>query len=617
MFSISVGVFLALFGSGAGAQDNAGISVQPDRSVVYLNTPFYITVVVSGPRAGEPVIPHSDDFRFGRNAINRMNSTSVEIINGRMSMMERNTRVYEATPLREGTLTLPGISATIDGKKYTSDPIQITCVPAPTLQQQAPVPVPAPGPPQTAPARPARPQQAGPQPRAQRSPTVDDIIRIYSEVSKTSAYQGEAVELRLKLCELNLPGVGARYTGGPRLPVPSTDGFYALPRDPVQLDVTIEEIEGLPYKVSTYFQRLFPARSGTLNIGPWLWVGIITAHTQFGPIRDQRELQTNPIAIEVKPLPAPPAGFSGAVGQFTVEARLGATALTQGVPVQYLFVVRGEGNPDAVGDPAFPPLPWAQVSGPERAWQSVGDNQQIEKVFTYTLVPLEPGPQEIPPIDYIFFLPAMNNYKTIATQALRCQVAPSSENTRLVVSGGVEEAPGTRVEVIGQDIGGLLPFERARAPLLPVPLVNTLGIALPPLAYCAALLLAHRRRLLQERPELARKTFARSKTRRRLAAVATAAQPSEELYRAVTAYLADTFNASEAGMTSADAQSMLVSHGFGNALAESAARILKACERARYGAAALSADEIHALTEAAATLMEDVEAQLRARKVRR
>ena len=87
----------------------------------------------------------------------------------------------------------------------------------------------------------------------------------------------------------------------------------------------------------------------------------------------------------------------------------------------------------------------------------------------------------------------------------------------------------------------------------------------------------------------------------------TAAEPAEELYRAVSGFVADKFNASDAGITSSDMRALLESRNAAPDLTESIVKILRACERARYAGVKLSSDEIEALTHAATAALDTLE----------
>ncbi|MDQ1257479.1 MAG: hypothetical protein QG656_2084, partial [Candidatus Hydrogenedentes bacterium] len=104
---------------------------------------------------------------------------------------------------------------------------------------------------------------------------------------------------------------------------------------------------------------------------------------------------------------------------------------------------------------------------------------------------------------------------------------------------------------------------------------------------------------------------------KRLQAAAQAADPTEELYHAVTSYLADKLNVSEGGMTSADAQRLLQHRGVDPAIEDQFVKILRACERSRYGTGRLSSEEAQALTHAAMTAVDSLDEAIKKRPARR
>jgi hypothetical protein len=80
------------------------------------------------------------------------------------------------------------------------------------------------------------------------------------------------------------------------------------------------------------------------------------------------------------------------------------------------------------------------------------------------------------------------------------------------------------------------------------------------------------------------------------------------LFHALTGYLADRFNVSEAGMTSSDARRLLESRINDAELIDGVVKVLRTCERSRYGGGELGVEEVQALFRGAESILERLEA---------
>ena len=97
---------------------------------------------------------------------------------------------------------------------------------------------------------------------------------------------------------------------------------------------------------------LFPSLAGPVTIEP----ARITIPGGF--FSSGAELQTQPVALDVKPMPpnAPPS-FNGAVGQFTLSGNVDTTQSKVNEPITWEVTLSGWGNLNALPDPTWPDLP--------------------------------------------------------------------------------------------------------------------------------------------------------------------------------------------------------------------------------------------------------------------
>lgn len=576
---VSVAAFIVTVATSVIAEPSVKASV--DRTTVSVGRTFVLNIEASGDSVGIPAIPDIDGLEIDKRPPRTSSSTQISMINGRSSIVRTIQYGYYARATRVGMVTIPAISVEVDGQTLSTEPILLT-VAAPQQRDAA-----------DDASRGSAATRRSPQEADEL--TWEDVATIESDVDKREVFQGEPVQLTLSLWRLRYPGL---YVRGQDIRPPETEGFYATP---LQLTRDTRDRNGHTYEVSFYTQILYPTTAGDLRIGALTWEGV----GSYGFSQQRLSLEAPPIGIKVKPLPEQPAGFSGAVGTFTISAQLSKTEALQGVPITLTVRVSGRGNPDAIDIPPVSGLDRAYVADPVKGVQSIEtpNGPGSEKSFTYTITPLEPGDLVIPSISFCYFDPVAAAYKTESTQAFTVRVLPSAEATPARVAAAPPDTQAT-VNVVGDDIQPIITDVGTLYPSRRSGVVAPLIAGVPVFAYGGLALFMRRKRRFENDTGFARGYRARSKAQKRLRSVSTAQEPSEELYRAVTDFVADEFNVSASGMTSSDVEQLLGSRGFENDLIEAFRKILRACERARYASVQLSADEIGALVQAAGQAMD-------------
>ncbi|HOZ49005.1 MAG TPA: BatD family protein [Candidatus Hydrogenedentes bacterium] len=574
---------------------HAQVSARVDTTTVPVNTPFLITVEVSGKDIQDPIMPDVDGLDIEKQPSQTSSRTEVSINVSGSQVLRIRELGYIAKATRTGRVQVPPIAVKVDGTTHSTKSILLNVVDEPKPK----IPNPARG--RTAPSA-GVPHSATPQPDTELS--WEDVAFITSTIDKPEVYQGEPVVLRLQLWRILLDGVSVGSVRGADLRYPDAEGFYASALEP---EVRREERNGWPYEVSEYRQLLFPTSTGELTIGSWHWQGAARAYTRFGPQRHDYTLETVPITVNVLPLPQRPPEFSGAVGQFQFEAKMGRNDAVQGVPVSLDLKITGQGNPDAIGDPQVVKVDGAYVSDPEKETRVIGEGT-VEKVITYAITPLEAGSMTVPEIAFCYFDPVSGTYETQKCGPFTVTVMASAESNRRVLVGDSVPAPEADVEVIGEDILPVLTDVPALRPhRSSVPANIAFGI-IPVIVYGMLALWVQRKHRFEQDPAYAREYHALARGRQRFKAIERAPDPGEALFRTLVDFVADKFNVSNAGMTSADAGRLLESNGVDDSLIQTVVRILRACERARYASGSISPAEVRALTEAALPAMEKLNA---------
>ena len=197
--------------------------------------------------------------------------------------------------------------------------------------------------------------------------------------------------------------------------------------------------------VSMQTTRALARQPGTFTLKPATqMVNLMVGTSGFGlfsaPTVEQRQIETEPLAITVRPLPPASAEFSGAVGEFSLVSKFVPTTSAVGEPVTWTLELSGTGNwPDIAG------LPQREVSGDFQVVQpkskrTMKDNSLFEGTLSedVVLVPTRPGRYTIAPVRFTYFDTKTGTYKTLASEPVTVTVAAGTQSalTQPTAPGG-------------------------------------------------------------------------------------------------------------------------------------------------------------------------------------
>ncbi len=143
------------------------------------------------------------------------------------------------------------------------------------------------------------------------------------------------------------------------------------------------------------------------------------------PTLEQRIITAPPSALTVKPLPSPaPAGFTGAVGQFTLDSKIVPATAKVGEPITWTLTLDGTGNwPDIAGLPPrnvsndFTPItPQAKRTNKNDALFDASFSEDV------VLIPTKPGTYTLGPVAFSVFNPATGAYENLSTKPVTITV---------------------------------------------------------------------------------------------------------------------------------------------------------------------------------------------------
>ena len=513
----------------------ATVTATLDPAQISMGDTAQLTVTVTGAQ-DQATVPNVD----GLDITPVGQSTQIEVING--SITANTSDTFTITPQREGTFVIPAIHA----GNAASQPVTLrvtkgtgmASAPAPssTPQQNGPVVLP----PQAAP-----PSQESPAPVTQgRYGTLQVTL------PKRDLYEGELVPIDIKAY---IPDeLQANVTDLPQF---TSDGFTmnSLSTKPQRSE---QAINGRLCTVLTWHTALTAVKTGDYPFSLQMPETVIVPQQRqqsgddddfvsnifrnaFASMGTKKNvtLQTEPATLRVLPLPQAnrPADFSGAVGQFEVDASATPIKVSTGDPITLRMVVTGTGNFDRVSsDMLGADAQWKTYSPKSHfdAQDSVG--YQGAKTFEQPVIPNDGGITSIPSLTFSFFDPEKKQYVTRTTppipvtvsgSSLAAATAPNAPPTSS--SGNQPQPPATPSSPVSDDGLRAIKMEPGSfvSSLRPVYLNPWFiaGQGLPLLALLGGLLFIQQRRLASH-PERTRSTAVQRAIREQVDAMDAAMQ---------------------------------------------------------------------------------------------
>ena len=439
---------------------------------------FQVEFVVENAKQIDDLTP--PDFPGFRVAQGPIQSSGMSIVNGNMSQYKALSFVLE--PLKTGKFTIGGAVATVDGKQMRSNPVVINVHPGSSPSSNSGpggnnpfasspfAPSPFPDPFGSDPGEVDRDYILKPGENVKEKIRKNLFVKV--QVSKNSCYVGEPIVATYKLyTRLNSE---SRVTKRPSL-----NGFSVYDMVDPSLDaVSVEKLNGKNFTVHTIRKtQLIPLQAGNIDLDPVELENTIhfekvggrqeTHHSgnsirdlldqmadegNIGPsVEENVTLETKPVTITVRPLPEEnkPAGFNGAVGNFSVEATLGSRILSAQDEATLHVVVKGKGNLPVVAAPVVNWPAGIQAFDPtakEEVNKTVAP-MSGSKSFDYIFTPKSPGHYIIPAVNFPYFDPATQTYKTAGTTPIDINVTPSVKKDK-PATGIVAQAPAAQPDGI-------------------------------------------------------------------------------------------------------------------------------------------------------------------------
>jgi hypothetical protein len=467
-----------------------------------------------------------------------------------------------------GNLIIGPVSVNINGQVYQTDPIDIEVVD--DGGQAVPPPV-------------------GTDEDRADAETPDTLsgqdFFIEAEVDKPSPYLGEQIVYTFRLFQ------ATNFFGQPDYKPPPFTDFWSS-EILSQPHYNIESFNR-QYLVSEIRTALFPANLGKITIEPGT---LIVPGGLFNP---DIKLETNPVQVEVRPLPeGAPDDFSGAVGQFQIRSVLSEEETKVNEPVTLVVEIEGTGNIQTLTVPELPELPDWRVFESQAETRVESDAEQITGVrsFERLVVPGKAGEQIFPPISFSYYDPQAEAFQTISTAPIPITVTPD-DSAPPVLAVEVGDDGKLSVERISTDIRHI---KAAPSSLGAGDSLQSVGWAvvgciwLAPLAAVGGVFVWKKRRMrLQQDTAFARDQRARRAAQRILddARKSQTTNEADAAGRALLGYLSDKFNSPTAGLTTGELLNLLRQNGLDPDLTARVGSVLQRIDAGRFAPISTGAGE--------------------------
>src|SRR5438093_363881 len=415
-----IGITAGILAAGFAFAESPGVTAVLSNSEIVVGETVELQIKVTGPGDARPPEEISVD---GLEIHATGQSRQFEIHN--FATSSSVTYNYTILPLRAGRFTIPPQTVRAGGNLLKTPELTLNVADSPSRPSGV---------------RPSRGTQT-------QSVRASDLVFAELIVPQKTAYVGEIVPVQIRM------GFDPRVR--PRLIEPpeiTGQGFTAQKLQ--QAGENTETISGRLYEVVTYKTAIAAARAGKFEIGPVkAKAQVVVPRRQSAPRsrprspfdlfdrddpfsdpffsnpfsqvgeRREVEIKSEPVALEVKPLPknAPPS-FSGAIGNFTMATDANPKSLQVGDPITVTSTLSGRGNFDRVNAP---------VIEDERGWHKYPPSSKFKQddevgpsgtnTFELVLSPNEKK-QGLPLLAFSYFDPVKQQYVTLHSEAIPLNV---------------------------------------------------------------------------------------------------------------------------------------------------------------------------------------------------
>ena len=359
------------------------LQADTDRTKLVVGERLNLTIKVTADMSGslpDPDLPEHTGFDIiGR----PRQSSSFSWINGRVN--SSRTITYTLVAREAGLFKIGSTKISYRGIDYSSDPVEVTV----EYRDES-----------------ERPDDEGEELPNISSDSFNNVM-VSASLNMDMAYLGEPVVYTFSFFRK------VRLWESPGYEPPDFKDFWVedLPRSGAPKEVVVK---GEKYIRQDIKKVLFSTKPGETLIES----AKITIQTD--PFAGPVTLFTKPLKLEVLRLPDEPSDFSGAVGNFTIEAEADRKRVKEGEPVSLKIKIAGVGNIKALPQPVYEDSDLFRGYEPKDSVEISTLNDMISgsKTFEYLFIPVKSGKLSLPEFSFTFFDPAAAEYKTVKTKKI-------------------------------------------------------------------------------------------------------------------------------------------------------------------------------------------------------
>ena len=587
-------IVLSFIGIALGAYaDEVVFKAQAPKQVV-VGRPFQLTFSVN-QRSRDLRAPEFTDFDVLSGPYTST-SSSTSFVNGHRTSSFEQTYTYMLMAQKAGTFTIAPASIKVDGETYQSNGVRITVLPEDEQPSNSSQGSQAGAAGQTA----SRSNSNS----AQGSNVSSENIFVRTVASKTRVHEQEALLVTYKLYFANVDV--AQLTNNTKLP--EFTGFLKQDLEQGEIQTQLEHYNGRNYQTAVLYRTvLYPQHSGDITIDPAKFEAVLRVQTQqrprsifddfFGSYTNVTKMLTAPgVTIHVAGLPSgKPAGFSGAVGKFTLTPSISQTELQTNDAVTIKLDITGAGNMKLIKTPS---IDWPEGVEPydpkvTNNFNTTTSGVSGTKSIEYLAIPRNAGDYTIPAVQFSYFDIDENTYKTLSTPEYTIHVkrgageSADAGSQNAVISYTQKED----IKQLGTDIR-YIDTKGVEGQKSRVESINYNHIWLfyvIPLIIAIILLIVLRKQI-KENADITRVRYKRAnkvaQKRLKAAAAALKANNKDAFYAAIEqaawTYLSDRLSIPTADLNKENIASILAQKGVSDALIAEVRDVLSTAEFARY-----------------------------------
>lgn len=590
MKRIITALIVALYANAAFAQTSISVDAH---KVVGVDERFNVVFEVEGENSPSNFTWNpGDDFQLVWGP-QKGTSSSVSIVNGKVSKSSKSSFTYILLPKKTGTFTLPAATATVKGETISSKSITIQVVQNGAGQSSG----------SSSSSGGSGSSSSGSGSSSSREATSGEDVFMRLNLSKTNVVVGEPITATLSLYQR------ANIVGFENARFPSFDGFWSQETEtPSNIEFHRESLGDNIYNAAVLRRYvIIPQKSGNMTIDPAeivCLINVLRPGRSSGSIFDsffgeeyvtvKKRVSTRAVTVKVSPLPAgAPASFSGGVGNYSISARLSKDSLKVHDAASLIVTVSGKGNVSLIEAPKLS-FPTDFETYDVKTTQNTDKSGTTgSKTFEYPFIPRSYGDFTLPPLKYSYYDVNSKKYATVSTDSLRIKVAKGNQTATTTLEPGQNQLTVDRkgVKNLGEDIR----FIRTKAPSFTEDKGFLVGrplywIILALLALAAFAIWLTMRKAAAMRADV-RGTKNRKATKMALKRLKLAGEFMskglqtafyEELHRALLGFVSDKLSMDMAEQNKENIAAALASRGISDGLAAEFTDLLDACEYARY-----------------------------------